>query len=85
MGEGLTDMAREPRPGRRMARRIFEGEAYRRIIAGNVPATLSEFATQLTTWFNDTYPTAPVPPASFVEAAIYDTWHRRNEIIGSEL
>ena len=85
MEEVLTGMARELRPSRRTARRIFENEAYRQIIAGNVPATLSEFSTQLAAWFKDTYPAAPVPPASFIEAAIHDTWHRRHEIIGSEL
>ncbi len=85
MEEALTDMASEPRPGRRKARRIFQGEAYRRITAGNAPATLSEFAIQLAAWFKDTYPAAPVPPASFIEAAIDETWHRRHEIIGSEL
>ena len=30
-----------------MAKRIFEIEAYRRIVAGGAPETLSEFAAQL--------------------------------------
>jgi len=46
---------------------------------------LSEFAAQLSAWFKDTYPVAPAVSASFVEAAIRDTWHRRHEVIGSEL
>jgi hypothetical protein len=85
MTDELTGVASGTRPGRRMARRIFEAEAYRRIMAGNAPETLSEFAAQLSAWFKDTYPTAPAPPTSFVEAAIRDTWHRRHEVIGSEL
>ncbi len=85
MTDELVGVASEARPGRRMARRIFEGEAYRRIMVGNAPETLSEFAAQLSAWFKDTCPAAPSPPASFIEAAIRDTWHRRHEVIGSEL
>ena len=85
MADQLTGATREVRPGRRMARRIFAGEAYRRIVAGNTPKTLSEFAAQLSAWFKDTYPAAPALPARFVEEAIRDTWHRRHEVIGSEL
>jgi hypothetical protein len=85
MTDELTGVASGARPGRRMARRIFEAEAYRRIMAGNAPETLSEFAAQLSAWFKETYPAAPVAPTSFVEAAIRDTWHRRHEAIGSEL
>lgn len=73
------------RPGRRGARRIFEGEAYRRILAGNAPETLSEFAGQLSAWFKDSYPTGPAVSARFIEEAIRDTWHRRHELVGSEL
>jgi hypothetical protein len=68
-----------------VARRVIEGEAYRRIVAGKAPETLSEFAASLSAWFKDTYPTAPAAPASFVEAVIHDMWHRRHEMIGSEL
>jgi hypothetical protein len=68
-----------------MARRIFEDEAYRRIMAGDVPETLSEFAAQLSAWFKDAYPAAPAVPAKLVEEAIRDTWHRRHEMVGSEL
>jgi hypothetical protein len=84
MTDGLTSAA-EDAPGRRVARRIFEREAYRRIAAGGAPETLSEFAAQLSAWFKDTYPAASTPPVSFIEAAIRDTWHRRHEEIGSEL
>jgi len=78
-------MTGEPRPGRRMARHIFEAEAYRRIAAGNAPETLSEFAEQLAAWFKDTYPAAPATSTNFIETAIRDIWHRRHETIGSEL
>lgn len=85
MTEQMTGATGEARPGRRMARRIFADEAYRRIVAGDAAETLSEFAAQLSAWFADTYPAAPAVPLRFVEAAIRDTWHRRHEMIGSEL
>ena len=72
-------------PSHREAQRIFEHEAYRRIMAGDAPETLSEFAAQLSAWFKDSYPTAPIVPVNFVEDAIRNTWHRRHEMIGSEL
>ena len=75
----------EARPGRRKVRHIFEHEAYRRIMVGGAPGTLSEFASQLSDWFRKAYPAGPVVPISFVEATIRDTWHRRHEVIGSEL
>ena len=49
----------EAKPGHRMARRILEKEAYRRILVGAAPETLSEFAAQLSVWFKDTYTAAP--------------------------
>jgi|GEM_PF-845276 len=85
MTNGLPDVAKEARPSRRRTRRIFERAAYRRIAEGKAPETLSEFAVQLSVWFNDTYPAASTPSISFVEATIRDTWHRRHEEIGSEL
>ena len=85
MTDESTGAVSRVRSGRRLARRLFEAEAYRRITAGNAPDTLSEFAAQLCAWFKMTYPEAPAPPVSFVEAAIRDTWHRRHETIGSDL
>lgn len=73
------------KPGRRKMRRMFEHEAYRRIMVGDAPATLSDFASQLSDWFRKTHPEAPVVPIKFIEATISDTWHRRHELIGSEL
>jgi len=85
MAKKLIDAGSKARPGRRAVRRIFENEGYRRIVAGNAPETLSEFAVQLSAWFKDNYPAAPAVPVRFVEGAIRDTWHRRHEMIGSEL
>ncbi len=82
MADELT-VAGDATPGRRTVKRLLEGEAYRRIAAGDVPETLSEIALQLSAWFKDTYPRAPVVPVAFVEAAIRDTWHRRHEMVGS--
>lgn len=73
------------KPGRRTAQRIVADEAYRRIAAGDAPETLSQFAAQLSAWFKAAYPAAPAVSAQVVEDLIRDTWHRRHEIIGSEL
>jgi len=64
---------------------LLEAEAYRRVLVGNVPATLSEFAEQLSAWLKASYPMASALPASDIEEAIRDAWHRRHEIIGSNL
>ena len=85
MAEQSAGATRETVPSHRITRRIFKDEAYRRIIAGNVPGTLSEFAVQLSARFKDGYPAAPAVPASLIEEAIRNTWHRRHEIIGSEI
>jgi len=85
MADELTDAGSDARPGRRTAKRLLAAEAYRRIMAGNVPETLSEFAAQLAGWFKDRNPAATMVSAKFVETAIRDTWHRRHAAIGSEL
>jgi hypothetical protein len=72
-------------PSRRTAGRILQEEAYRRIMTGDMPETLSEFAARLAAWFKEAYPTAPILPELSVEDAIRDMWHRRHEMIGSEL
>lgn len=85
MAERSSGATGETAPGQRITRRIFAHEAYRRIMAGDLPETLSEFAEQLSAWFKEAYPAAPVVPAGLVEEMIRDTWHRRHEMIGSEL
>lgn len=72
-------------PSRRMAQRILQEEAYRRIMTGDVPETLSEFAARLSVWLKEAYPAAPLIPEALVEDAIRSTWHRRHQMIGSEL
>ncbi len=78
-------------PSRRMSRRILQEEAHiagfkkRHIMTGDMPETLSEFAARLAVWFKEEYPMAPIIPQRSVEDAIRDTWHRRHEMIGSEL
>jgi hypothetical protein len=54
MTSKLSGSDSEAKPGHRTARRILEREAYRRILAGAAPETLSEFAAQLSVWFKDT-------------------------------
>jgi len=76
---------RKAASSRRMARRILQEEAYRRIMTGDMPETLSEFAARLSAWLRDAHPTAAPMPEPLVEDAIRDTWHRRHEMIGSEL
>ncbi len=72
-------------PSRRMAQHILQEEAYRRIMTGDMPETLSEFAARLSVWLKEAYPAAPLIPEPLVEDAIRSTWHRRHQIIGSEL
>jgi hypothetical protein len=75
----VTDMTNVP--GHRTSQHLIEGEAYRRIMSGEAPSTLSEFAQQLSDWFRDAFPAAsPVTPNA-IEKQIHDTWHRRHEMI----
>lgn len=67
-------------PGHKKSVHIVKSEAYRRIMAGNAPETLNEFAQQLLDWFTASYPEAPITRMA-VEDQIRDTWHRRHELI----
>ena len=60
---------------------LVEGEAYRRIMSGEAPERLSQFAQQLLDWFKQTYPTASPLTVNAVADQIRDTWHRRHELI----
>ena len=42
-------------PGHKASQRLIEHEAYRRIMSGELPATLDDFARELL-WFQKTYP-----------------------------
>ncbi len=68
-------------PGHKKSARLLEGEAYRRIMAGEVPETLGEFAQQLANWFTMSYPEASPMTRMAIEDQIRDTWHRRHELI----
>jgi len=81
LGEGVT----KP-PGHKRSDRLIEAEAYRRIMAGEAPATLGEFAQQLSDWLRASHPDAAPPPLTAIERQIRETWDRRHELIlGGEL
>jgi hypothetical protein len=68
-------------PGHDTSFHLIEGEAYRRIMSGEAPQTLSEFAQQLLDWFRNSYPHASPTTFHMVEDQIRETWHRRHELI----
>ena len=68
-------------PGHKTSQHLIEAEAYRRILRGEAPATVDEFARQLLEWLNDTYPGAAPATTNAVESWIRETWHRRHELI----
>lgn len=68
-------------PGHKASRHLIEGEAYRRIMAGEAPETLAAFAQQILEWFRQTYPGAAPTTLNAVENQIRETWHRRHELI----
>ena len=68
-------------PGRKKLQHLVEGEAYRRIMAGEAPGTLNEFVLQLSDWLKETFPTTPLITPATIEDQIRETWHRRREMI----
>ena len=68
-------------PGHRSSRHLIEGEAYRRIMTGQLPPTLDEFARQLMDWLREHHPDAAAMTLDTVEDWIRETWHRRHEMI----
>jgi hypothetical protein len=68
-------------PGQKTSQHLIEGEAYRRIMSGNAPETLTEFAAQLMDWLEETYPGVSPIARNSVEEWIRETWHRRHEMI----
>jgi hypothetical protein len=68
-------------PGHKRSHHLVEAEAYRRVMSGELPGTLSEFALQLFNWFRQTYPGASSITPEMIEDQIRDTWHRRHELI----
>ena len=68
-------------PGHKRSKHLIEAEAYRRIMAGDAPATLDEFAQQLLDWLRQLYPEASPTTLAVVENDIRETWHRRHDMI----
>ena len=68
-------------PGHKRSQQLIEGEAYRRIMAGEAPATLAELAQQLLDWFRASYPDATPTTLIAIENQIRKTWHRRHEMV----
>ena len=72
--------------GHKRSQHLIEAEAYRRIMAGEAPETLAEFAQQLLDWLRQAYPEASPTTLAGVENEIRETWHRRHAMIhGGEL
>ncbi len=68
-------------PGHKQSQRLIEGEAYRRIMAGEAPATLAEFAQELSAWLQKSHSKDSPVTLAAIEDQIQDTWHRRHELI----
>ncbi len=68
-------------PGHKASQRLIEREAYRRVMSGEAPQTLAEFAQQLLDWLQETHPGASPMTLGVVEDRIRETWHRRHEMI----
>jgi len=67
--------------GHRTALRLIEAEAYRRIMAGDAPATLDAFAQQLLDWLGQSHPECSPVTLTNVENQIRDTWHHRHDMV----
>jgi hypothetical protein len=68
-------------PGHKSSQHLIESEAYRRILTGELPERLDQFAQQLLCWFRKAHPDATRTTLSTVEDQIRETWERRHEII----
>jgi hypothetical protein len=64
--------------------RFVEGEAYRRIMAGEAPATRTQFARELLGWLQAAHPDAAPVAETSIERQIRETWHRRHAMIRGE-
>jgi hypothetical protein len=72
-------------PGHKLTQRLIEQEAYRRIMTGRAPETLSELAQEILDWFRETYPGTAALTLHEVEDHVRATWRRRHKLIGDEL
>jgi phosphate transport system protein len=60
---------------------LIRSEAYRRILAGEAPETLTAFAEQLSQWLCATHPGRTTMAPGIIEEHVRDTWHRRHELV----
>lgn len=81
----MTPSHAPEKPGRRTAEHLVAAEAYRRILAGEAPETLTALAAALADWLRTAHPDVPPLPPGAVETAVRETWDRRHELIGSAL
>jgi hypothetical protein len=68
-------------PGHKASQHLIEREAYRRIMSGELPERLDQFAQQLLEWLREKYPAASPMTLDIVEDQIRETWHRRHDLI----
>jgi hypothetical protein len=68
-------------PGHKVSHDLIEREAYRRIMSGEMPERLDQFAEHLLGWFREKYPGAPPMTRDTVENQIRETWDRRHDLI----
>lgn len=67
--------------GHKRAHHLIEGEAFRRIMAGEAPATLDAFARDLALWLTQTHLDAASVAADLIASQIHATWEKRHELI----
>jgi hypothetical protein len=63
---------------------LVQAEAYRRITGGDVPETLSDFASELAAWLRQAQ-SSGICPEHTIEDAVRELWHRRHQFTGTEL
>ena len=68
-------------PGHKRSQHLIEAEAYRRIMSGEAPAHLAEFAQQLLDWLRESYPDVSPTTLATIENEIRETSHRRHDMI----
>lgn len=68
-------------PGHNKSLHLIDTEAYRRVMAGQLPGTLSDFTSELSDWLRQTHPNAAPLTDEAIKNQIHDTWHRRHELI----
>ena len=67
--------------GHNRAQKLIEGEAFRRIMAGEAPATLDAFARDLALWLTQAHQVAASLTADDIARQIHNTWDKRHELI----